>query len=411
MKGKLLSLLLPLALLAGCAAPLGAGVTDLSRQFALGTSAPPEADGAADAAIGNLGAQLLRAVREPGVSTLLSPLSISLALSMTANGAAGDTLAEFEALLGADVDTVNANAASLLAEYRDLGGSTVSSIADSLWLDGSLAAREPFLSRCTAFYDAGLYQADLATEQTRRAVNGWVEENTGGMIPEILTEVPAEDAALLLVNALYLKNTWADEFDPNSTREDSFYAADGTGTVTDFLSNGIRQEQYFRTEDAAGVVLPYDDGRLAFAAVLPDGDLDAWLESLDGGTFPALIGAAEDTRLLLRLPKFEAEWGGELSDALAALGLDAAFDPARADLSGLGTTESGPLFIDSVLHRAKIQVDEEGTEAAAATVVEVRSGGPAPMDYEELILDRPFCYAIVDLERGVPLFLGTFERP
>lgn len=411
MKGKLLSLLLPLALLAGCAAPLGAGVTDLSRQFALGTSAPPEADGAADAAIGNLGAQLLRAVREPGVNTLLSPLSISLALSMTANGAAGDTLAEFEALLGADVDTVNANAASLLAEYRDLGGSTVSSIADSLWLDGSLAAREPFLSRCTAFYDAGLYQADLATEQTRRAVNGWVEENTGGMIPEILTEVPAEDAALLLVNALYLKNTWADEFDPNSTREDSFYAADGTGTVTDFLSNGIRQERYFRTEDAAGVVLPYDDGRLAFAAVLPDGDLDAWLESLDGGTFPALIGAAEDTRLLLRLPKFEAEWGGELADALAALGLDTAFDPARADFSGLGTTESGPLFIDSVLHRAKIQVDEEGTEAAASTVVMAPAGAPAPMDYEELILDRPFCYAIVDLERGVPLFLGTFERP
>lgn len=411
MKGKLLSLLLPLALLAGCAAPLGAGVTDLSRQFALGTSAPPEADGAADAAIGNLGAQLLRAVREPGVNTLLSPLSISLALSMTANGAAGDTLAEFEALLGADVDTVNANAASLLAEYRDLGGSTVSSIADSLWLDGSLAAREPFLSRCTAFYDAGLYQADLATEQTRRAVNGWVEENTGGMIPEILTEVPAEDAALLLVNALYLKNTWADEFDPNSTREDSFYAADGTGTVTDFLSNGIRQEQYFRTEDAAGVVLPYDDGRLAFAAVLPDGDLDAWLESLDGGTFPALIGAAEDTRLLLRLPKFEAEWGGELADALAALGLDTAFDPARADFSGLGTTESGPLFIDSVLHRAKIQVDEEGTEAAAATVVMAPAGAPAPVDYKELILDRPFCYAIVDLERGVPLFLGTFERP
>ena len=412
MKGKLLSLLLPLALLAGCAAPLGAGVTDLSRQFALGTSAPPEADGAADAAIGNLGAQLLRAVREPGVNTLLSPLSISLALSMTANGAAGDTLAEFEALLGADVDTVNANAASLLAEYRDLGGSTVSSIADSLWLDGSLAAREPFLSRCTAFYGAGLYQADLATEQTRRAVNGWVEENTGGMIPEILTEVPAEDAALLLVNALYLKNTWEHEFDPNSTREDSFYAADGTGTVTDFLSNGIRQEQYFRTEDAAGVVLPYDDGRLAFAAVLPDGDLDAWLENLDGDTFPALIGAAEDTRLLLRMPKFEAEWGGELKDALTALGLDAAFDPARADLSGLGTTESGgPLFIDSVLHRAKIQVDEEGTEAAASTVVMAPAGAPAPMDYEELILDRPFCYAIVDLERGVPLFLGTFERP
>ena len=132
-------------------------------------------------------------------------------------------------------------------------------------VDDSLEANELFLSRCTAFYDAGLYQADLATEQTRRAVNGWVEENTGGMIPEILTKVPAEDAALLLVNALYLKNTWADGFDPNSTREDSFYAADGTGTVTDFLSNGIRQEQYFRTADAAGVVLPTTTGGWAFS--------------------------------------------------------------------------------------------------------------------------------------------------
>lgn len=417
MKGKLLSLLLPLALLAGCAAPAGAyrlpaEVTDLSQPVEAGTPAPPEADGAADAAIGNLGAQLLRAVREPGVSTLLSPLSVALALSMTANGAAGDTLAEFEALLGADVDTVNANAASLLAEYRDLGGSTVSNLADSLWLDDSLEANELFLSRCTAFYGAGLYQTDLATEQTRRAVNSWVEENTNGMIPEILTEAPPEETALLLVNALYLKNTWENQFEPVNTNTRIFTAADGTEAETDFLSNGIRQERYFRTADAAGAVLPYDDGRLAFVAVLPDGDLDAWLENLDGGTFPALIGAAEDTRLLLRMPKFEAEWGGEVRDALAALGLDTAFDPARADFSGMGTTESGdPLFIGSVRHRAKIEVNEEGTEAAAATVVEVRSGGPAPMDYEELILDRPFCYAIVDLERGVPLFLGTFERP
>ncbi|WP_291258034.1 serpin family protein [Flavonifractor sp.] len=417
MKGKLLSLLLPLALLAGCAAPAGAyrlpaEVTDLSQPVEAGTPAPPEADGAADAAIGNLGAQLLRAVREPGVNTLLSPLSISLALSMTAHGAAGDTLAEFEALLGADADAVNANAASLLADYTHLGGSTVANLANSLWLDDSLKANELFVSRCAAFYGAGLYQADLATEGTRRAVNSWVEENTGGMIPQILDDVPAEDTALLLANALYLKNTWAAEFDPDDTRTDTFTAADGAETATDFLSNGIRTERYFRTADAAGVVLPYDDGRLAFAAVLPDGDLDAWLEDLDGGTFPALIGAAEDTRLLLRMPKFEAEWGGELKDVLSALGLDAAFDPARADLSGLGTTESGgPLFIDSVLHRAKIQVDEEGTEAAASTVVMAPAGAPAPMDYEELILDRPFCYAIVDLERGVPLFLGTFERP
>ena len=409
-KGKLLSLLLTPALLAGCAAPVG--VADLSRQFKIGTPVPPEADPAADAAIGALGAELLRKVRKPGENTLLSPLSIALALSMTAEGAEGDTRLEFEALLGADTETLSANAASLLADYEHLGGSTVSNIANSLWLDDSLTAKELFLSRCTAFYGAGLYQTDLATEGARRAVNGWVEENTNGMIPEILTEAPAEDTALLLANALYLKNTWEQKFDPLVTREDNFHPADGSAVVTEFLSNGLRDERYFRTAEAAGAVLPYDDGRLAFVAVLPDGELNSWLENLDGNTFSELIAAAEDTRLFLRMPKFEAEWGGELADALAALGLAAAFDPTRADFSRMGTGAEGmPLYVDSVLHRAKIEVNEEGTEAAAATVVEVPAGAPAPTDYEELTLDRPFCYAIVDLERGVPLFLGTFEKP
>ena len=215
---------------------------------------------------------------------------------------------------------------------------------------------------------------------------------------------------LLLVNALYLKNAWASEFDPLDTRPGDFTAADGSEAETDFLSNGLRAEQYFAAEGAAGVVLPYDDGRLGFLAVLPDGELDAWLETLDGDTLPALLAAAEEERVLLRLPKFEAEWGGELSDALAAMGLETAFDSGRADFSALGTAPDGPLYVSSVVHKARIEVNEKGTEAAAATVVEVEDAA-APTDYRELVLDRPFCYAVVDLERGVPLFLGTFERP
>ncbi|MFR5810882.1 MAG: serpin family protein, partial [Flavonifractor plautii] len=334
-KRKLLALCLVSALLTGCAAP--AGVTDLSRQFEAGAPAPPEADPAADAAIGTLGAELLRAAREPGENTLLSPLSVALALSMTANGAAEDTLAEFEALLGADVAALNANAASLLADYAALGGSTECSIADSLWLDGRLEAEGDFLARCTAAYGAQLYQADLDTDGARRAVNNWVGEVTRGLIPEVLAETPAPETVLLLVNALYLKNAWASEFDPLDTRPGDFTAADGSEAETDFLSNGLRAERYFAAEGAAGVVLPYDDGRLGFLAVLPDGELDAWLETLDGDTLPALLAAAEEERVLLRLPKFEAEWGGELKELLAELGLETAFDPAQADFSALGT--------------------------------------------------------------------------
>lgn len=415
MKRKLLALLLPLALLAGCganpSAPRVAGAVSLIPEHEAGDKGDFQARPQADAAIGNLGARLLRAVRRPGENTLLSPLSVTLALSMTANGAAGDTREEFETLLGADVDALNENAASLLADYLALEGSTQSAIANSLWVDEMLTANDLFLERCAAFYEAGVYQADLGAEGTRNAVNDWIDQVTRGMIPQMLQKPLAEDTALLLVNALWLKTAWAEEFDPNDTDTHPFTAADGTVTDTDFLSNGVRTEGYFRTETAAGVVLPYDDGRLAFMAVLPDGGLDGWLEELDGETFSHLLDSAEDTLVYLRMPKFEAEWGGSLSDALKDLGLESAFDPGQADFSALGSVEGGaPLFVGSVDHRAKIQVNEKGTEAAAATVVAVPAGAEAePMDPVELCLDRPFCYAVVDLERGVPLFLGTFE--
>ncbi|WP_297208815.1 serpin family protein [uncultured Flavonifractor sp.] len=411
MKRKLLTLLLPLALLAGCGgglstAPRVAGAVILTPKAAADGQAQPQAD----TAIGSLGADLLRAVRQPGENTLLSPLSITLALSMTANGAAGDTLAEFEALLGAEVDVLNQNAASLLADYLSLEGGTQCAIGNSLWVDESLEAEEKFLSRCASFYQAGVYQADLDTEGTKNAVNDWIETVTRGMIPQMLQQPPAGDTALLLVNALWLKTAWAEEFEPKNTDTRTFTAADGREAETDFLSNGVRMERYFRTADAAGVVLPYDDGRLAFAAVLPDGELDGWLEKLDGETFSALLAEAEGTMVHLCLPKFEAEWGGCLSDILKELGLASAFVPGQADLSALGRVKEGlPLFVGSVDHRAKIMVNEEGTEAAAATVVAVPAGAPEAADPVLLILDRPFCYAIVDLERGIPLFLGTFE--
>ena len=415
MKRKLLALLLPLALLAGCganpSAPRVAGAVSLIPEHEAGDKGDFQTQPQADAAIGNLGANLLRAVRRPGENTLLSPLSVTLALSMTANGAAGDTRAEFEALLGTDVDALNENAASLLADYLTLEGSTQSAIANSLWVDEMLTANDLFLERCAAFYEAGVYQADLGAERTRNAVNDWIDQVTRGMIPQMLQKPLAEDTALLLVNALYLKNTWAEEFDPNDTNTHPFTAADGTVTDTDLLSSGVWTEGYFRTDTAAGVVLPYDDGRLAFVAVLPDGELDSWLEELDGETFSHLLESAEDTLVYLRMPKFEAEWGGSLSRALKELGLESAFDPSRADFSALGSVEGGlPLFVGSVDHRAKIEVNEKGTEAAAATVVAVPAGAEAePMEPVELCLDRPFCYAVVDLERGVPLFLGTFE--
>lgn len=406
MKLRWTALALALALLTGCGGVRPVELPAGTRPEAVEAATSAEAD----RALSRFGAELLRAAEQPGENTLISPLSVALALAMTANGAAGDTLAAFEARFGADLETVNANCASLLADYAALGGSTRCQLAHSLWLDERMTAAADFLARCQGAYGAQVYQTDLDTEDARRQVNGWVEEHTGGMIRNILAQPPEEAAVMLLVNALYLKNTWETPFEPEGTREGVFRSADGVETRTEFLSNGIRTQRYFRTEDAAGVVLPYDDGRLGFVAVLPHGTLEEWLAELDGDTLPQLTGAAEETRLFLSMPKFECEWGGELAGVLAELGLGVAFDPGAADFTAMGSVPDGPLYIGSVIHRARIQVNEEGTEAAAATVVGMEAGSPAPAEYETLVLDRPFLYAIVDLERGVPLFLGTFEQ-
>ena len=233
------------------------------------------------------------------------------------------------------------------------------------------------------------------------------------MIPSILSKPFNENAALLLVNALYLKNTWETEFDPNNTYLRGFYHQGSDKESMDFLNAGFVTFPYLQSETAQGAVLPYDDGRLAFFALMPEegAEFEVWLNSLDGDTFTQILESRTDTEFLtLALPKFEAEWSGQLQDILSALGLDLAFDDTGlADFSLLGDNPNG-YYLSQVIHAAKIEVNEQGTEAAAATVVEADSGSAAPPETGlTLIFDQPFLYGIVDLETGVSLFLGTFE--
>mgnify|MGYP001071490393 CR=1 FL=1 len=401
---------LSLALLAGCA-----GGTQAAKSLTPSTggsaAVEPKLVPEADRALGNFGGKLLSQVRKEGENTLVSPLSVLLCLSMCANGAEGEALQEFLDTLGGgtDLDGLNANCASLMEDYLRLGGSTQCSIAGGLWADERLRVNEDFLQRCADIYRSGAYQADLDTQQTMEQVNAWVNKQTRGVIGRILDQPPSSDTVLLLLNALYLKNTWRHEFDPNDTYTRSFYPASGGEQTTDFLHNGVRTERYFSTEVGRGVILPYDDGRLAFFTLLPEGgDLSGCLAGWDAETLPGLLDAAEDTMLSLSIPKFEAEWGGSLVDALQALGLTAPFDPQGGGLSGMGTAD-GSLTLSDVVHKTRIEVNEKGTEAAAVTMAMVAECAMAMDEPEYLVLERPFLYGIVDLERQVPVFLGSFE--
>ena len=431
---------LGLSLLAGCSGtsdpafgPGGSSFTppplepfaELVSQAFLPASSPR-----VEAALADFGLELLKQTRTASgeaamssgmshipFSTLVSPFSAAMALSMTANGADGDTLAQFQAVLGdgADMDEINAAWAQLAGDCCTLGGSTRINIANSLWKDHNGGIYEEFASKCQGGYGAQIYEADLSDLRTVDDVNNWVSDKTSKLIPEIIDQPFQEDTACVLVNALYLKNKWEREFDPLATHEMDFRHAGGPDSRAEYLQHFDTELSYLKGEGAQGVVLPYDDGRLAFFALLPDVSPDCdynfgeWLHNLDGEDLSRLIDFREDTLFLrFAMPKFTAEWKGDLTGGLSQMGLEDAFIPGAADFSNLGSSEVG-YWISKVIHAAKIEVNERGTEAAAATVVEANGGGMPPQEGITLILDRPFLYGIIDLQTGVPLFLGTYE--
>jgi len=409
---KLLSLLLVSAICVGICS--GCGKTPAPLE-APKVSITPKASQTVNSALNSFGLDLLRTSRElqaEQTGILLSPLSAALALSMAANGADGETLSEFEALLGggADLSELNGACTQLMEDYQSLGGSTKSSIANSLWADPGGQISEDFIGICKGIFDAEAFQTELSDPAIVSQLNNWVNDKTQKMIPKLIDQ-PFPEAAAVMVNALYLENRFVHEFDPNSTRLRAFFHADGTREDKDFMHDGLTSYPYIKGSGVQGVILPYDDGRLGFAALLPDEDLDTWLSSLSGTALSDLFLSAQEDTLFLKLamPKFETEWNGSLVDALREMGLELPFLKGTADFSKLGTHPDG-YYLSDVLHATKIEVKEEGTKAAAATAAVAAPGAaPLPPDGVTLILDRPFLYAIVDLQTGLPLFLGTFE--
>ena len=421
----LLACALGLGLLSGCAQASAAKELTAPK-----LSVTPSNSEEVNGALAGFGLELLKKTRDANgetamnsdmdhvpFSTLVSPLSVALALSMTANGAAGNTLAQFQDVLGGGVDLVELNTAcaQLMADYQGLGGSTKCAIANSLWVDPEGQIKDEFIGQCRGIYDAQVFSAQLSEPGIVKDLNSWVSQHTNKMIPEIIDQPFPEETACLLVNALYLKNSWLSEFDPLSTHTMDFHHAGGPDSQVEYLRKFDTQLSYLQGKGAQGVVLPYDDGRLAFVAILPDlypdsPDFGQWLNNLEGNSLSQLINNREDAIFLsFAMPKFSAEWKGNLEDTLPLLGLEDAFVPGAADFSSLGDSPEG-YYISQVIHATKIEVNEKGTEAAAATVVDTLGGIAAPpQEGITLVLDRPFLYGIVDLYTGVPLFLGTYE--
>ena len=389
-----LALLLALTLLAltGCGA---SGSRDLTQDVTpqkldFSQEAPKDAGEAA----ARLGLGLLSLAE--GENPLLSPLSILYALAMTENGAAGETLQEMETLLGRPVEELNAALGAYLAGKSE-GIQGTLHLANGIWF------RE--------WEDFTVEPDFLFTDATLRDINAFVREHTDGMIDGILSEFPP-DTVMVLVNALAFQAEWRDKYEGYQVQDWDFTLADGSVTPISLMRD--TEWSYLETENAAGFLKPYQGGRYAFLALLPneDSSLPELLASLTPSQLRDLAANPQNCEVRTGLPKFQLSYDADLTDLLPQLGMVQAFNPENADFSRLGAVEGANLFLGQVLHRAFLAVGEKGTRAGAATSVVVDAGCAAPVEEPKtVLLDRPFLYAIWDTEANLPVFLGTLTDP
>lgn len=349
------------------------------------------------------------ASRSEAENLLISPVSIMAALAMTAQGAEDETLAQFEAVFGKEP----AFAASLLSSYTDtitMHNETAEvNLANSVWIRDDaerLAVKEEFLAKCNVMR-AEVFRSAF-NDGTVRDINDWVENNTDGMIDEILDEIP-EAAVIYLVNALAFDNEWQHIYEKYQIREGEFTTVSGEKQKVDFMYS--MEGTFLKDDKATGFIKPYKDD-FSFVAILPDEgvSVDEYIAGMNADTLSNLIeGGKESYSVSAGLPKFINETSENLVPVLEAMGLTEMFDAENADFGAMAASTRGNIFISRVAHKAFIEVDSEGTRAAATTMVEASDG--CAMVSEEVILNRPFIYIIVDdySNERLPLFIGTVE--
>ena len=390
--------------LAGCAA--GKESHDLLKGIE-----PGDVTALEDLASGSLQAtdfavRLFKAANEDGENLLLSPLSVLCALAMTANGAEGETRAQMETVLGMRTEELNLYLHTYLASLPQ-GETYRLSVANSLWLkdDARLQVDRDFLQTNADYYQADIYRAPF-DQRTLGEINDWVKQETNGMIPRILNEIP-ETAIMYLINALAFEGEWIDRYTDEQVWDRTFTKEDGTKQDVELMY--ADEWSYLEDEGATGFIKPYKGGRYAFVALLPKEGVTVaeYIAELDGASLYALLAGAENRRVKTAIPKFEVEYSTEMSELLMAMGMSKAFDNQCAEFDGIGEWTEGAISIGNVFHKTYIQVGERGTRAGAATAVLVDGATSAPENNKEVYLYRPFVYMLIDCENKVPFFIGT----
>ena len=354
---------------------------------------------------------------EPGKNTFISPFSIAVALAMTYNGAQNETKTAMASTLGIaamPLDQFNASNTALIGSLVATSTGATMKIANSLWASEGAPFKKEFIGRTRAAYDAALENVNFLAPDTLGRINGWVRSTTENRIDNLVKKDDLNNETLLiLINAVYFKGVWQEAFKKELTTDRLFHPAAGDAKALPMM----RQQGKIAcaaTEGCQVAALPYRGTTLSMYLVLPaaDSGLDALLKDMTRERWAALTASVRKKEGTVVVPKFKAEFEAELNDALTALGMGIAFDRARADFWEMAGIKER-ICISKVRHKSFVEINEEGTEAAAATSVGmIRATCVMPAEPPfEMICDRPFLYAIADKATGLIVFLGTFETP
>ncbi|MBN1439777.1 MAG: serpin family protein [Anaerolineales bacterium] len=357
-----------------------------------------------------------------GGNAFYSPYSISVALAMTHAGARGQTSEQMSAALHFALPPDRLHPAFNKLAWELEGRSKSEelapdqvfqlNVANSLWGQSGFHFEQEFLDLLAVHYAAGLRLADFRNdaEAARQEINDWVSDSTNQKIKDIIPPGALDELTrLVLANAVYFKAAWLHPFDAEFTEPGDFHLLDGSAVSAPMMRQQARLNNA-RGEGFTAVELPYAGRQLSMLILLPD---EGAFESIEGRLnsefVDSALAALDYGEVILSMPKFTFEWSAGLAGGLAALGMPDAFDPGRADFSGMDGTRD--LFITEIIHKAFVAVDEAGTEAAAATVVIVGTTSAQPEPPLPIAVDRPFFFLIRDNPTGTILFLGRVMNP
>ncbi len=383
--------------------PTPLAVTELTKDISYTEEWPDKApDEAFIAAQMDFSAEIFRrAAKEAKCkNTLISPISISMALAMTANGASGETAAQMlEVLGGHSMDDLNAYLGNWRLALQNDEKATLR-MGNSIWIRDlqGFEAKEKFLQDNAKYYHSQVFKAPFNSFGIQQ-MNLWVEQHTNGMIPEMIKQLNP-DTMMVLMNAIAFDAQWTDPYSDHSIREEIFTTLEGKEQKAKMMYSA--EYTYLEGEGAIGFLRPYLGGRYAFGALLPDGDFEKFVENLSGEALLKILENKQTTQVRASLPQFKQKYRIKMNDLLCDMGMPAAFEGGFEKMSDI------ELFISEVVHEAVIEVHKDGTRAAAATAVMMdKATAPKPEEPKVVTLDRPFLYFIIDTQTNLPIFIGT----